>query len=1001
MENIYMSDTNIIPGIRKGSTISNTLSKFTGNAPELPPTPRASVPQNTQDKPFTSLYERTMTLISKLYSLPDFEYYLFPEGIDALVGSGDAVPMIDPIAIIWRCFRLGAPLCHLLNQLQPKNLLSVPDLSGLVTQNVCKKCIFRFLIGVKEELQLSDDECFTITEIYKDDTNDLVKVLGVVDKVILEIERRGLYPRPKPFPFATKLETEDAKDNRSKSVAELLATERAYIESLQELMQYQQELLRSNVVTKDILHSIFSNLGELLDFQRRFLFSLETALAAPAPDQRIGAIFIQYDTAFGVYHAMCANYATATQVAIQNQERLAGIGSIDPGRGLQGYLIKPVQRICRYPLLLKELRKLSTPENYNFCDELDEALIVMKRVTDRVNEVQRMEDNKALKTKLLEYIEDWQNLDPNALGDLLLYDKFNMLVQDVEQPHHIYLFENIILCCKESPNKKAKVVYDIKGQIYSTGITDVADISDPDNQVFEIKVFWNDRSEIEESFELKCRNIEQVVLWKNRITLCMTGNTKNIISRPSSVNEDSRSSNSSRRNVQSVNANFLYDGGRRFSNDLGVEKNRISLPAKVVARTGTITKNGTEIQPRQSSMYSAKSRQGSESSRRSTTSTNQRQPPAGTLPKPPAANAPPNIPLPTPTRAGPPNGALPTPPISNMGPPSFKTSTAPPNATLPQPPRSGPPSAALPQPPKVALPQPPASALPKPPSSPLPQPPSTGLPQPPSSGLPRPPSAALPQPPTSALPQPPTSSLPQPPNAKPPTSNLPPPPTGGLPAPPSNAALPAPPTGSLPTPPRSALPNPPKSKLPSTPTGALPNPPNSALPKPPSSVLPTAPPTSSLPSTPKLNGLPVSSALRAAPPSIPPSGPLPPPPTGSLPSTPRSPTPTGMSPSVRAKSPSVNARNSPSLIKMKTHYGNEIFILAVPAKGCHFEEILDKIERKIRICGAPMPEGRRVKLRYKDEEGDFITINSDDDVEMAFEMAKRTSEKGTVTIMVQ
>jgi cell division control protein 24 len=86
---------------------------------------------------------------------------------------------------------------------------------------------------------------------------------------------------------------------------------------------------------------------------------------------------------------------------------------------------------------------------------------------------------------------------------------------------------------------------------------------------------------------------------------------------------------------------------------------------------------------------------------------------------------------------------------------------------------------------------------------------------------------------------------------------------------------------------------------------------------------------------------------------------------------------------------------------MKTHYGNDIFILAVPANGCKFEEILEKIERKIRICGAPMPDGRRIKLKYKDDEGDFITINTDDDVEMAFEMAKRTNEKATVTIMVE
>lgn len=47
-------------------------------------------------------------------------------------------------------------------------------------------------------------------------------------------------------------------------------------------------------MTKDIIHSIFSNLAELLDFQRRFLFSLEANLALPQDEQRIGAVFIQY-----------------------------------------------------------------------------------------------------------------------------------------------------------------------------------------------------------------------------------------------------------------------------------------------------------------------------------------------------------------------------------------------------------------------------------------------------------------------------------------------------------------------------------------------------------------------------------------------------------------------------------------------------------------------------------------------------------------------------------
>jgi cell division control protein 24 len=96
-----------------------------------------------------------------------------------------------------------------------------------------------------------------------------------------------------------------------------------------------------------------------------------------------------------------------------------------------------------------------------------------------------------------------------------------------------------------------------------------------------------------------------------------------------------------------------------------------------------------------------------------------------------------------------------------------------------------------------------------------------------------------------------------------------------------------------------------------------------------------------------------------------------------------------------------SVKSGSSLVKLKTRYGDDIFILAVSASGCPFDEILDKIERKIRICGAPMPEGRRIKLRYKDEDGDYITINTDEDVEMAFELAKKGSDKGTVVLQAE
>lgn len=176
----------------------------------------------------------------------------------------------------------------------------------------------------------------------------------MVDMVLEELEIRGLSPPvTKKFPFALVSSSGTPQDNRSKAIAELLSTERNYIESLQELMVYKQDLESKNVLSNDHIHAMFANLPELLDFQRRFLFSLEATLALPPKEQHIGAIFIQYEEGFQVYNAMCASYSNAINIAVGNQDRMAGIGLIDPVRGLQGYLIKPVQRICRYPLMLK------------------------------------------------------------------------------------------------------------------------------------------------------------------------------------------------------------------------------------------------------------------------------------------------------------------------------------------------------------------------------------------------------------------------------------------------------------------------------------------------------------------------------------------------------------------------------------------------------------------------------------------------------------------------
>ncbi|KAJ8329985.1 Guanine nucleotide exchange factor for Cdc42p [Batrachochytrium dendrobatidis] len=477
----------------------------------------------TSDNGTMSLYQQTLSLIEKLYSLPDFERFLFPNGIEAFASESGAI-VVDPIQVLFGCFRLGAPLCVLFNHLGPHKLLPVTevDVTSTTYTNVSKKCVYHFLVGVKDELGVPEDQLFSLSDLYKDDTNALVKAIKTITIVVDDIERRGLLPPLRPLPFNTNQETEKPTDNRARVVMELLETERLYITSLQELLTYENELLSNNsIVNKDMIYKIFANLPDLVDFQRRFLISMETTLSLPQMDQRIGALFINNEEGFSVYEPMCGNYDNACKLALQETAILSTNPRIDPARGLQGYLIKPVQRICKYPLLLNELIKLSSPEAYPYYNELVAGKEAIMRVTERVNETKRVEENRHIKQDISDRVEDWKGLRLEDFGNLLLTDKFYLVSHDSEKEYVLFLFERMFLCLKESKKKKKRngpeeTVYTIKGNIHLSSIGKVDDNSVPASQHFELVVHWRDIGEME-AFPLKCRNLEQATLWKGRL----------------------------------------------------------------------------------------------------------------------------------------------------------------------------------------------------------------------------------------------------------------------------------------------------------------------------------------------------------------------------------------------------------------------------------------------------------------------------------------------------
>lgn len=92
--------------------------------------------------------------------------------------------------------------------------------------------------------------------------------------------------------------------------------------------------------------------------------------------------------------------------------------------------------------------------------------------------------------------------------------------------------------------------------------------------------------------------------------------------------------------------------------------------------------------------------------------------------------------------------------------------------------------------------------------------------------------------------------------------------------------------------------------------------------------------------------------------------------------------------------------NTKTQIKVKIHYNNDTLAIIVPY-NIAYSQLIDRIERKVKFCGIETP----IRIRYQDEDGDKISMNSDDDVQMAFDVAGCEGNGkdigGQVTLYVQ
>jgi hypothetical protein len=297
-----------------------------------------------------------------------------------------------------------------------------------------------------------------------------------------------------------------------------------------------RELQIQEVLNPDTIHYLFGNLNSLVDFQRRFLIQLEEIGEKTPEEQNFGLLFSYNEDQFAVYEPYCANYFSAQDLVVQESPKLQKLADIlNPEYELPSMLIKPVQRICKYPLLVQQLIK-STNSDWPHCQDMEEGLESIRRVTEKVNETQRKYENIQVVDDLKRRVDEMRTAQIDSFGNLLLHDKLHLkqLADEKDDKEmYVFFFERTMLICKESKdatkNKGNKSSISIKkkrrGSLQPKGLIAISRILSVKNRStgegnWCLAIDWKDRDL--DYLVLKFRNEEQVKLWESTLKTRMS-----------------------------------------------------------------------------------------------------------------------------------------------------------------------------------------------------------------------------------------------------------------------------------------------------------------------------------------------------------------------------------------------------------------------------------------------------------------------------------------------
>ncbi|XP_074059883.1 rho guanine nucleotide exchange factor 9 isoform X2 [Macrotis lagotis] len=345
-----------------------------------------------------------------------------------------------------------------------------------------------------------------------------------VEEGTSEVQNGHLDPNADCLCLGRSLQNRDQM--RANVINEIMSTERHYIKHLKDICEgyLKQCRKRRDMFSDEQLKVIFGNIEDIYRFQMGFVRDLEKQYNNEDPHlSEIGPCFLEHQDGFWIYSEYCNNHLDACMELSKLMKDGRYQHFFEACRLLQqmidiaidGFLLTPVQKICKYPLQLAELLKYTAQDHSDY-RYVAAALAVMRNVTQQINERKRRLENIDKIAQWQASVLDWEGEDILDRSSELIYTgEMSWIYQPYgrNQQRVFFLFDHQLVLCKKDLIRRDILYYKGRIDMDKYEVVDIEDGRDDDFNVSMKNAFKLHNKETEEVHLFFAKKLEEKLRW--------------------------------------------------------------------------------------------------------------------------------------------------------------------------------------------------------------------------------------------------------------------------------------------------------------------------------------------------------------------------------------------------------------------------------------------------------------------------------------------------------